>query len=171
MFVPMVVMSGHLSHGVWAFCVRCQTLYSFLFSILFSFWCPSMMIDGHASSDWLLGLMPINVCWFSCLSHLGSLGGVPSYWFVMPCVWHMMYVSWWDHLQCFLFLVSFFLVYDNRRRDFIIILSQQLPAQSLTMSIGLDNLLLSLDHLWLLASCFCTHKVLLSQLMAGLQGA
>ena len=66
-FVPMVATFSCLFCGVQAFCVKCQNS-SQLFFVLFSIWCPSIIIDGHASSDQSPGLMAIKVDCFSCLS-------------------------------------------------------------------------------------------------------
>ena len=61
MFVPVVVMSDHLFCGAQGHCVRCQMSYSLLSSVLFWLWHPSIVIGGRASSDQLLGPMPVSV--------------------------------------------------------------------------------------------------------------
>ena len=38
-----------------------------LFLVLFLVWCLSIVIDGHDSSDWLLGPMLVKVCCVLCL--------------------------------------------------------------------------------------------------------
>ena len=65
-----------------------------LFLMLFSVWCLSIIIDGHASSDWLLGPMLVKVHCVLCLGlvwvswmgwhRVGSLSCV--------CVAHDVYV-------------------------------------------------------------------------------
>ena len=66
MFVPAVVTFSCLFHEVWVFCVKCQNALQ-LYLILFLIWRLSIVIDGHASSDWSPGLMLMKVHCFLCL--------------------------------------------------------------------------------------------------------
>ena len=123
-FVPAVVMSGYLFHGVRAFCVRYQNILWFLLFMLFLIWWPSIVIDECASSNRSLGPILVDICWFPCLClvwvlwvrcyHIVSLHHVCGMW-CMHCVRVIFNV--------FFFLVSFLLC-DSGRKVIIIILSQ-----------------------------------------------
>ena len=113
-FVPMVATFSCLFCGVQAFCVKCQNS-SQLFFVLFSIWCPSIIIDGHASSDQSPGLMAIKVHCFSCLSfiwvlwvrcrHISSLHHVCDTW----CM---------RRVKVIFNVFSFFLLCGNGRKDY-----------------------------------------------------
>ena len=119
-FIPTVATFGCLFHGVQVLCAKCQnTLQLFLMS--FSIWCLSIIIDGHASSDQLLGPMLIKVHCFSCLGliwvfwmrchHIGSLCCVCGTWFM-------------HHVRVVFSVFSVFCYVEMREKIIIIVLSQ-----------------------------------------------
>ena len=65
-FVPVVATFGCLFHEVRVLCAKCQNTLQ-LFLVSFSIWHLSIVIDGRASSDQLLGPMLVKVHCFSCL--------------------------------------------------------------------------------------------------------
>ena len=119
MFIPAVVMSGYLFHGVQAFCVRCSNILWLLLFMFFSIWCPSIVIDGRASSDQSPGPILVNIRWFLCLCLVWVL------WVRCCCIvlLHRVCGTWCMHCVRVIFnvfLVSL-LLYDSGRKVIIII--------------------------------------------------
>ena len=119
-----MVTSGCLFRGVWVFCVRCQTFYSFYFPYYFcsgthqSSLMGTLLLTSHQDQcPWML------VDFHVCVSFSSFRWGTVVLVHYAVCVTHDVCIVMGSS-SMFLFLVSFFLVYDNRRRDFIIILSQ-----------------------------------------------
>ena len=60
MVIPMVTVSYCLFHGILGLCVNASMPLQLLSIVSPSAWCLSIVINGHASSDWSLG--PMLVC-------------------------------------------------------------------------------------------------------------
>ena len=113
----------------WGLGLLCKMLdiLQLLSSTLFSLWCPSIIIGGHTSSQWSPGPMSMSTHWFSCLCliwilymrhrHVNSL--------CCMCGTQCMHHGGAIFNVSFVFSSFFFLVYDDKKKGFIIVLSQQ----------------------------------------------
>ena len=125
-FIPAVAIFGCLFRGVRVLCVKCQsTLQLFLVSFFglvsvnchwwVRFFWPVAGTDAHN------GLL-----FFMSGSHLGPLGEVASYWFIMLCVCG----TWCMHCVEVVFgIFSLFCYVIMGEKVIIIILSQHYPHE------------------------------------------
>ena len=101
----------------WGLGLLCKvSVHFYSFSLmLFLVWCLSIVIDGHASSDWSLGPMLVKVCCVSCLGLIWVfLHGVVLCRFITLCVCGTQCM----HRVGVIFSVfSFFLLCDDGKKD------------------------------------------------------